>query len=74
MAGKTQAYKPFGKQPPRHLLQHSDTPPVDLDQIVIGGENVRDPLLLNNARDSHWDQMNMISVKRRVGCSNVVLS
>src|SRR5258705_13896157 len=42
---KSEANKPLIEQPPRHLLQQRNPPPVHLDQVIIGSQDGGDALL-----------------------------
>ena len=45
VAGEAEVDEPLAVEQPRRLLQQDNPPPVGLDQIVIGGEDVGDLLL-----------------------------
>src|SRR5207302_2027706 len=55
VAGEAEADEPLAVELPRRLLQDGHPPPVVLDQVVVGGEDIGDALLLMQRGDGHFD-------------------
>src|SRR5436309_12704949 len=67
VAGEAEADEPLAIELPRRVLQQRHSPPVVLDQVVVGREDVGDAILNLRIRTPHLDLMENVSVHPRHG-------
>ena len=62
---KAEAHEPLAIQPARHLLQDRDAPGVDLDQVIVGGEDRGDFALGGEGRKADARSLRYANVEMR---------
>src|SRR5205823_5357597 len=63
--------KPLAVEQPRRIFEKRHPPPVVLDEVVVGGEDVGDAPLNRDGRDPNRQVVNVIPIEGRIRVADV---